>query len=895
MAIPPTQHTLSVQGNRLLSTWVSFAYRHAIWVILASLLFAALSASYTARNLGVDTNTADMLSEELPFRVNLARFEAAFPQYEEVLVLVLDASTPEQAYLAATQLSAYLSENLETNGAVLHLNGEPFFQANGLLYKTQEELRLLGDRLSNAQPLIARILRDPSLFTFINLLQEAATELRDGRKLEVDALLQTVASTIDVNLAGHRQSLSWQTLLQEETSKPPYREFIVLQPKLDFSEIFAAKQVITTIHEAAQSLDLENQFGVRLRITGDVALAHEELTSAMLGAQDAGIIALIGVAVILLVALHTIGSVVAILISLLLGLILTAAFATLAVGHLNLISIAFAVLYIGLGVDYAIHLLLRYAELGKTGLSQLDMLLTAGRDTGRSLVICASTTAIGFYAFIPTTYQGIAELGIISGTGMLISLAVTLTVIPALQRYVPIQPQSFQSRNFTSHLSTYWLHHPKSVMLVTVLASVVSILALPNIKFDHNLLNMNNPDGEAVQTFRELLADPKQSPWFGAIPVNSKLEAEQLRKKLVQLPEVDKVVSLTDFIPAEQTEKLALLDEVALTLGPDLFAAVQPANKNHTIAQYHSALTALLQSLLPLTQQPLTQNKSQTVADAALKLMNSLQALLSALDNASTADDQQLLAHIEQDLLALLPETLTRLQTALTATEVDIDSLPESLRSRWLSSNGEYLVVAYPTHDMNDNDALRKFVRSIQHHAPQVSSTPVILLEAGDAVVEAFIHAFTLALIGILVALWWLLRNVLSILLVLIPLLLAALFTVAATALLHIPFNFANIIALPLLLGIGIDSSIHMVTRSRYQHLSGDQLLHSSTARAIFYSALTTMTGFGSLMLSSHPGTASMGLLLAIGVVFILLCVFIVLPCLLQLFSQNQPGLDPIK
>lgn len=878
MAIP------LAQSNRILSTWISFAYRHAIWVILASLLFAVLSANYTARNLGVDTNTADMLSEELPFRINLARFEAAFPQYEEVLVLVLNAPTPEQAYLAATQLSAYLSENLETNGAVLHLNGEPFFQTNGLLYKTQEELRLLGDRLSNAQPLIARILRDPSLFTFISLLQEVATELRDGRKLEIDTLLQAAASTIDTNLNGHRQALSWQILLQDETEKPPYREFIVLRPKLDFSQIFAAEQVITAIHEAAQSLNLENQFGARLRITGDVALAHEELTSAMLGAQDAGIIALIGVAVILLVALRTIGSVVAVLISLLLGLILTAGFATLAVGHLNLISIAFAVLYIGLGVDYAIHLLLRYAELGKTGLSQLDMLLTAGRDTGRSLVICAITTAIGFYAFIPTTYQGIAELGIISGTGMLISLAVTLTVIPALQRYVPIQPQSFQPGNFTSHLSAYWLHHPKAVILVTGLASILSMMALPNVKFDHNLLNMNNPEGEAVQTFRELLADTQQSPWFGAIPVNSKLEAEQLSKKLTQLPEVDKVVSLADFIPAEQSEKLALLDEIALALGPDFFAPIQPANQHHTIAQHRSALTALQQSL-----QPLAQDKNQPViASAALKLMNSLQALLSALDNASTADGQQLLAHIEQDLLVLLPATLTRLQTALTATEVDVDSLPESLHSRWLSPSGEYLVVAYPASNIDDNEALRKFVRSVQRHAPQVSSTPVILLEAGEAVVEAFMHAFTLALIGILVALWWLLRNALSVLLVLIPLLLAALFTVATTALLHIPFNFANIIALPLLLGIGIDSSIHMVTRSRYQHLSGDQLLHSSTARAIFYSALTTMIGFGSLMLSSHPGTASMGLLLAVGVTFILLCVFLISPCLLQLFSPRH-------
>ncbi|MDT8363923.1 MAG: MMPL family transporter [Nitrosomonas sp.] len=891
MAMLPDHPELPHQSNRFLSAWIALAYRHAVWIMLALLLFAALAAGYTARNLGVNTNTADMLSEKLPFRINLARFEKAFPQYEGILVLVLDAPIPEQAYLAATQLSARLSEDLETNGSVLHMNGEPFFQANGLLYKTQDELRLLGDRLSNAQPLIARITRDTSLHAFVTLLQEAVTERHGGRKLEINALLHATASTININLNGRRQALSWQTLLQDETSSgnKHHREFIVLQPKLDFDQVFAAKQVITTIHQAAQSLDLENRYGVRLRITGDVALAHEELNSAMLGAQDAGLIALISVAVILLIALRTIGPVIAVLVSLLLGLILTAAFATLAVGHLNLISIAFAVLYIGLGVDYAIHLLLRYAELGRTGLPQLDMLLTAGHDTGRSLVICAITTAIGFYAFIPTTYQGIAELGIISGTGMLISLIATLTVIPALQRYIPIKPQPFRLEGTVSRLPVYWLHHPKTVLLVVALASGISIMALPGATFDHNLLNMNNPDGEAVQTFRELLTDPEQSPWFGAIPVNSQLEAKNLTRTLAQLPEVDKAVSLADFIPVEQAEKLAMIDDISLTLGPDFFTPIQPDHKNYTIEQQRNALTTLLQSLRPPTK-----DADRTTAVAAQALADSLRALLSVLDHTSTADGKQLLGNIDQDLLALLPETLARLRTALTASEVDIDSLPESLRSRWLSPAGEYLVVAYPASNIDDNDALRKFVRAVQRHAPQVSSAPVIILEAGEAVVDAFIQAFILAFIGILFALLVLLRSVLSTLLVLIPLLLAALFTIATTAILQIPFNFANIIALPLLLGIGIDSSIHMVTRSRHQHSSSDDLLHTSTARAIFYSALTTMTGFGSLILSSHPGTASMGLLLTIGIVFILLCVFLVLPNLLQLFTPNPPNASSV-
>ena len=264
---------------------------------------------------------------------------------------------------------------------------------------------------------------------------------------------------------------------------------------------------------------------------------------------------------------------------------------------------------------------------------------------------------------------------------------------------------------------------------------------------------------------------------------------------------------------------------------------------------------------------------------------------MSQLDDLNDRNAQvELLFAIDRDLLELLPVSIHRLQLALEAEPFTQQDIPESVKIHWQSSDNIYRIAIYPAENINDNDALKRFVRAVQKIAPGATGVPVISLEAGKAVVDAFIHAFSLALIGVVVALLLLLRSVKATVLVLVPLLLAALFTGAVTVLLDVPFNFANVIALPLILGIGIDCSVHMVHRSRNGGEAYENLLYTSTARAIFYSALTTMAGFGSLIFSQHQGTASMGLLLLAGVVLTLVCVLIILPVLLHTVENRRYG-----
>ncbi|SCY53687.1 hypothetical protein SAMN05216420_10861 [Nitrosospira sp. Nl5] len=885
MAIPTKASHSRVYG--FFSRWAAACYRHAAWILLAAGVLAVVCALYTARNLGMDTDTTDMLSEDLPFRANDERYRKAFPQDADIMLLVLEAPTPEQVHIAAQRLSARLKKDTGNFQDVYAPNVDDFLIRNGLLYEDIAELEQITDRLAAAQPLIAQIAQDPSLETFASVLTRAVEELRKGRSFELRPVLQGVNATLEAQLAGHPRALSWQSLFSGEPQKSRYQQLIMVKPVLDYTQLFPAELAITALRNTAQELGITDDGPVRLHVTGEVALSHEELNSSLSGMEYAGALSLLLVAAVLYAGMRAARPVLVILLSLVLGLIFTAAFATVAVGHLNVISIAFAVLYIGLGVDYAIHFLMRYREILENGRPADEVMHEAGGEVGDALAACALTTSIGFYAFMPTAYRGVAELGLISGTGMLISLFVTLTLLPALQRYLPMRPAAVSGMEESlGKLLEFTLRWRKWVYAATLVGLAAAVAVLPQVRFDYNLLNMQNPEGRAVQTFRKLLADPDNSPWQAIALAGSRDEAEDLARRLAKLPEVSKAVTILDFVPAEQEEKLPLIEEMALTMGPIALATRPQAGGEQQPMRQRAELELLASALDGF----IAEHPEHSASTVVRHLRSSLAKLFTQLDAANAEERRRLLQSVEEDLLLTLPAALQSLRAATEAAPFVQQDLPASLRDRWHSQSGEYRVAIYPAEDIDENQALRRFVRAVQKVAPEATGAPMVSLEAGEAVVEAFVQAFTLALAGAMVVLLVLLRSIAYSLLVLAPLLLAATFTGALTVLLNVPFNFANIIALPLLLGVGIDSALHMVHRSRKGESISEDLIHTSTTRAIFYSALTTLAGFGSLMFSSHQGTASMGVLLTVGLSFTLICTLIILPALMRATTHDIKG-----
>jgi len=879
---------------RLLHWWVGKVCRYMYRVLVIAILLGAGAFAYTAHHLGFNTSTHDMLSADLPFRQTYQRFEQGFPQYAHNILVVIDADSPEKARHSAKQLAARLKKQTDTFTSVYLPRANAFLERHAPLYQDIDKLEKNAGDLAAMQPFLGRLSADLSLRGLFLLLTEMLEAEDTPDAVDITTVVIPVTAAIHAVMKHQHAPLSWEELMRggssEDASKQS-QQFVLLQPRMDYSSFLAAKPAIQAVRSAVSTLQLDAGHGVRVRLTGSAALSHDELVSVSTGAGTGALLALLLVGLLLIVGLGSIRFVIATMLCLITGLIFTAAFAALTIGHLNLISVAFAVLYIGLGVDYAIHLCLRCREIEQSGQTTVSALGQATHDVGMALLLCVVTTAVGFYCFVPTDYTGISELGIISGTGMLISLVVTLTLLPAIlcvwnrisptRRHTPADNKQPPSWRFPAMLRLE--KHAGAVRMIALVAALAAAIWLPQARFDYNPLNLRNQASESVTTYRDLIASHNISPSSIMVLTLDAKQVKSIQQRLGQLDSVDKTVSLFDFIPSNQDEKLAIIDDMSLLLGIEMDADTPftPAISEQILAigKLESALSRYIADASPDTA-------AAKQLHALRHLHQTLQLFSRQLAGQSADEQNTSLSGLTNDLLGTLPATLELLQTTLAATPVNITNIPASLRQRWLSDGGLYRIEVMSKNDIGEIDKLRHFVSQVRRIAPNATGAPVFTLEAGNAVIDAFIDAFAIAFVLILLLLLLLLRSLVDTLLILLPLLLAALLTTAGSIALGIPFNFANVIALPLLLGIGVDNGIHMVQRFRHmqsnpQYIS-DDLLRSSTSKAVVLSALTTICSFGALSFSPHQGTADMGQLLALGVILILICTLIVLPAFLQ-------------
>jgi len=866
----------------LLAWWVDTVRRSAILTLVLGIVGTAGLLYYTVENLGISTNTEDMLSEDLRFRRVYKDYKQAFPQYQKTVLIVIDGDTPQLARQAGLTLSRGLEREHKTFKRVYFPGDEAFFKKNGLLYLTIPELEDLADNLANAQPFLAGLTRDQSLRGIFSMAERGLEAIDDGEDVDLAPLFDHLSLAIEATLSKESYQFSWLELMRGKKSSPKEcRAFIVAQPILDYSSLFPGETAVKTIRRLARELKLDKDHGVRIRLTGEIALEHEELLSVTRGAEVAGLLALVLVGIVLFGGLGSPKLVLAVLCTLAMGLIWTAGFATAAVGHLNLISVAFAVLYIGLAVDFSIHFCLRYKELIKQGHPNHMALQQTARDIGSSLVLCAITTAVGFYAFIPTVFSGVAELGVISGTGMFISLIGNLTILPALLTLMPFSPRAIKRREtfrlFKNKALTFPIRHTRAIRIGSLALGLLAVFFLSYVSFDPNILHLQDPETESVITFRELLTQPETSPWSLAVVASDAASATGYADRLGELPLVEKTIVLEDFVPTKQSRKFETIEEIALILGPTIME--NRGQRSHPSVQEQTvAVSDLLSHLEVFTQK---KNKPHLELKAK-RLQNDLRRYKVALTAADPSRRAELLNRLEDSLLGTLPKGLETLRVSLSATDVTLDDLPETLTGNWVAKDGRYRVEVFPREDLNDNKALDRFVSSVQKVAPDAIGIPVIILEAGKAVIQAFQEALVLSLAAISLLLLLVMRRKLDALLVLLPLVLAWTLTGASTVLFDIPFNFANVIALPLILGIGVDNGIHMVHRMRTAMPEDGNILKTSTARAVLFSTLTTICSFGNLALSPHRGMASMGMLLSLGIGFTLICTLVILPALLH-------------
>lgn len=833
---------------RLTGQTVAISIRSPWITILVFALLTVASAVYTARNFAINTDISNLISPNIDWRQREIALEKAFPARVHTILAVVNAPTPELASLAADRLTEQLKTKPDLFPEVRRPDGGEFFEKNALLFLSVEELGKTLGQLQAASPFISILARDPNWRGLSQAAQAALGGVQAGQfKLDSHApVFDRFSKTFEDVVADRPASFSWQELLTGEASKPgDLRKFVDIVPKLDYSALEPGKQATDAVRQAAVDAKLGPDFQARMRLTGSVPIADEEFATVKEGMLLHGIGTVVVVLFILWLALKSGRIILAVFIGLAGGLAITAALGFLMVGSLNMISVAFFVLFVGLGVDFCIQYSVRYRDERYQKDELKPALIDGGRNIGGPLALAAAATAAGFLAFLPTNYQGVSELGIIAGAGMIVAFLISITVLPALLAVLdpPGEKEPLGYKSFAS-ADGFVDRNRKWVVAGTLGIAIIGLPLLYFLRFDFNPINLRSPSVESIATYLDLRRDPNTGASAINVLAGSSKDAQAIAAKLTKLPQVERIMSIESFVPEDQQTKLALIKKAMPALSRALNVKAAPAPDPRQAGELLQQTAAMLDA---------AGNQPGAGGASAKRLAEQLRKLAAASDEKRNA--------AERVVIIPLNFKLAEMRKFLQASPVTVGTLPADLKNTWIAADGRYRVEVFPKGDPNDNETLRNFARKVLEAEPNAIGGPISILKSGDVIVVAFIQAGLLALVTICLLLWIALRRVSDVALTVVPLLLAGVITMEICVLIDLPLNFANIIALPLLLGIGVAFKIYYIMAWRAGQTN---LLQSSLTRAVIFSSLTTATAFGSLWLSSHPGTSSLGKLLAL-------------------------------
>lgn len=845
---------------------VAFCVRRPWTVVFVSLVLAVLSVVYSATHFRINTETTRLISANTPWRQDEIAFNKAFPHLFDTIVAVIDGQTPEAADAAADRLVKALEGKPEII-RVWRPDSNEYLSRTGLMLLDKDDLKKRLGQIEQREPFLAGLAADPTLHGLMTMLGKAM-EAAGGSKEKEDEFEQFVtplgriATTIDDVLAGKKRQLSWQELFNPDPPKPAdSRRLVLIYPQLDFAALQPGSVPIAEVRAAGAANGITAANGLTLRLTGLVPLADEEFATVAENYELNIGGTVLAVAAILFLALRSGKIIVAVLATLGVGLAVTAGAGLLMIGELNLISVAFAVLFIGLGVDFGVQFATRYREERHSVGELKPSLLRATRHLGRSLTLAAISLVAGFFCFLPTEFHGVSELGLIAGVGMIIAFIATMTFLPAL--LVVMKPPAETKPIETASLAAVdaWIeHNRKLVLLLTAIVTLAGVPFLMKLEFDSNPMHLRSSKVESVSTFQDLSSDPRTAPNTISTIEPTRAAADAVAAKLAALPDVSQVVSLSTFLPTDQEAKLALIKVARERLAPVFDAKpAPPAGDAATVKSIDLVL-----GMLKIAEE-------QGAPEPVLHFQRSLMALKAATP-ANRAD-------VDKALFVNFAPLLDRLKLALSATTAVTEAdIPKVLRQDWETADGRYRVQATAKGDSNDNAVMRQFAAAVRTVAPHASGAPITVVEAGKTIVRSFLLAGFLAFVAIFAILYVAMRRVSDVALALGPLVLAGIMSLEAASMLGMSLDFANIIALPLMFGVGVAFHIYYLIAWRNGQTD---MLASSLTRAIFFSSLTTGVAFGSLCLSSHPGTAGMGKLLALSLFFTLVAAFLIVPAFL--------------
>jgi len=558
--------------NAAIVSIVDFCARHRRPVIVIGALLMVATAGFDYERFSITTDVEALISQRLPWHQRQLAFAEAFPQ--NGIAAVINAPTAENAEQATNALAQRLAKSPDLFRAVVQPDSGAFFEQNGLLFNTLADVKKSMGGLSKTQFLIAELAADPSLRGALKALSFAAQGV-EGGQVRIDQLawpLSLADKTLSDVLSGKPATFSWQELTRGQPAQSSQlRHFVEINPVLDFGELQPGARATAGIRRAVVDLDLGGKYGANVELTGQVPMNDDQFSVIRHSAVRDTLTALLGVLAILWFALRSWKIIAAVLFSLMVGLAVTSALGLAMVGSFNLISIAFFVLFVGLGVDFGIQFSVRYRSERHEQNSLRGALRRAAGKVGAPLTLAAAATAVGFFSFIPTDYKGLSELGLIAGCGMLIAFLCSITLLPAMLALLnpPGEPASVGFKALAP-LDSFLQRHRVAVIASTIVVVLAGVPLLLHLPFDFNPINLQNPNAPSVVTYRELQRNPETSGNDAEVLTPNLDQADVTAKRLAVLPEVSRTLTLSSLIPTDQDQKIAAIISASQGLGAAL-------------------------------------------------------------------------------------------------------------------------------------------------------------------------------------------------------------------------------------------------------------------------------------------------------------------------------------
>ena len=812
-------------------------------LVLLFLSIACFSIFLTLDNLKIDTSTDSLINENLKFKINQKRLKNEFKFLSNNILIQLSHNNKSVLNDSTKKLIDDLKIRKDLN-FVYSPSIDPLFKENFFNFLNHKEKKKIVQKLYEYQPFLSEINNNPRMEGFNNLL---SLSLKAEDKKSLDNFYPILNSFLES--LKNEKKVDWTDIFETNSNQ----NFIIIGYKEEFLKKFSDFYLFLNNEKQTSLINIE--------FTGGLIIDYEEISSVSTGNTMAGILSILIVSFLLWIAFKNLKIIFILVGSILIGLSITMGIVSLTVGKLNLISVAFAVLFIGLTVDYGIQIVLRILEKNKV---EKINVVSGLNSISKTILIASIPTMVGFLSFVPTNYIGLSELGIISFIGLIVGLFSNLILLPSLLVifFKKTEPNNHSKKtDIFERIISFLIN--KKVLVYSFLLIIFSfnLIFIARISFDYDAMNLKDQKLTSVKLAKELIKKNPSSDYVISLTLDR--EEMKSKKKLDLLQEKESVDSYFSFYDIISEFKDDDLDYLKFLIGSE---------KSEKFYASEDQIEILRKNLITLSKV------------GSEKVSNISNDILQQFEKMSLNDEQ--IKKIQFNFFSGFDSLIQKIQSFGLVNKSLHQKIPDFYLKRYVSTNENYRVEIFPSKDVSVKKNLDEFVYDVESIFPNATGMPIIQQKAGLIVIESFIIALTISFIFLIIFVYFIFKRFLYVLVSTLSLLIAFMFSVFIMIIFNINLNFANMIALPLLYSLGISFTIYFIKRFIQYDGKIQNVISSNTPKAIVFSAATTMGSFSTLAISSHSGTSSMGLLLFICLLMTVLSAVFILPVLLSSFKN---------